>query len=246
MNTRACIWEPHMFRRTIWQSLWPLLHCPSRRPDASVNPSDFIDAFRALSGEHKGISKGHAKGVCAKGEFMPSAGRVYFTGLFLSQAIPALRFSMAGGNPWSPTIRAPRGLGRPVAALPDGGHNVPPWAPPYLAPKSRAFWAVASQRPDSSEAERCCCRISISGCTGLHVRKLEWLAIILRRGATPDDHLPRPAPFYLQNRQGEEIKVGGVKPQDGEEVLTRREIANTPADFYRGASMNGCSRAPFI
>ena len=40
---------------------------------APAQPNDFIEVFAKLFGEHKGIRKGHAKGVCAVGDFTPSA-----------------------------------------------------------------------------------------------------------------------------------------------------------------------------
>ena len=60
-----------MFRRTLALAL-ASLSLPLAAQTPAANPIDFIDAFRALSGEHKGVRKGHAKGVCAEGEFVAS------------------------------------------------------------------------------------------------------------------------------------------------------------------------------
>ena len=67
----------------------------------SATANDFIEVFKQLSGEHPGIRKGHAKGVCALGSFEPSATAQarFDTPLFSEQAPITLRFSMGGGNP---------------------------------------------------------------------------------------------------------------------------------------------------
>lgn len=99
------------------------LALPLAAQTPAAGPHDFIDAFRALSGEHKGIRKGHAKGGCAEGEFVPSdeARTRLASPLFAGPGLPAqLRFSMAGGNPRVPdNARSPRGLAAEFQ-LPDG------------------------------------------------------------------------------------------------------------------------------
>ena len=45
---------------------------PTQAPQ-SASANDFIEVFKKLSGEHPGVRKGHAKGVCALGSFEPSA-----------------------------------------------------------------------------------------------------------------------------------------------------------------------------
>ncbi|PYE34627.1 catalase [Idiomarina fontislapidosi] len=79
----------------------------------SATANDFIEVFQQLSGEHPGIRKGHAKGVCAAGTFQPSATAQarFDTPLFSEDTAITVRFSMGGGNPnANEAANAPRGM----------------------------------------------------------------------------------------------------------------------------------------
>ena len=53
----------------------------------SATANDFIEVFKQLSGEHPGVRKGHAKGVCALGSFEPPQPQARLdTPLFSEQA----------------------------------------------------------------------------------------------------------------------------------------------------------------
>ncbi|QYK02112.1 catalase family peroxidase [Shewanella psychrotolerans] len=100
----------------------------SQMVSAEVQGNDFIQVFEQLSGKHLGVRKGHAKGVCALGDFIPSQEAMPYSSsrLFSGQKIKAnIRFSMAGGNPFADeTARSPRGVGIQFS-LPDGSiHNI--------------------------------------------------------------------------------------------------------------------------
>ncbi|MFT7194806.1 MAG: catalase, partial [Rheinheimera aquimaris] len=104
-----------------------------------AQPNDFIEVFAKLFGEHKGIRKGHAKGVCAVGDFTASAEATarFDAALFSGATLPVTyRFSMAGGNPNVPDYaRAPRGLAAQFN-LPDGSkHNIATLTTPVFGAK---------------------------------------------------------------------------------------------------------------
>src|SRR5690554_3918050 len=81
---------------------------------AQANAQDFIAIFKEINGEHPGIRKAHARGVCAVGEFTPSetAKERFSSALFAPDSVPlTLRFSMGGGNPNADERRGARGVG---------------------------------------------------------------------------------------------------------------------------------------
>ncbi len=80
----------------------------------SASATDFIEVFAKLNGKTPGYRKGHARGVCAAGEFVPSAAarQRFATPLFAVDKAPLImRFSMGGGNPNADERRGARGLG---------------------------------------------------------------------------------------------------------------------------------------
>ena len=104
-----------------------------------AQPNDFIEVFAKLSGDHKGLRKNHAKGVCAIGDFTASqTGTEYFDAdIFSGKTIPVMyRFSLPGGNPMIPdNARAPRGFAAQFS-LPDGSkHNIATLNVPVFAAK---------------------------------------------------------------------------------------------------------------
>lgn len=81
---------------------------------AQANAQDFIAIFKEINGEHPGIRKAHARGICAVGEFTPSATAKerFSTALFAADTVPlTLRFSMGGGNPNADERQGARGVG---------------------------------------------------------------------------------------------------------------------------------------
>jgi catalase len=81
---------------------------------ATASAVDFIEIFEQLNGNHPGVRKGHARGVCATGQFIPdtAAAERFASPLFVGEAPVVIRFSMAGGNPEADErARSPRGIG---------------------------------------------------------------------------------------------------------------------------------------
>lgn len=93
-------------------------------PLPPAGPVELLEVFEQQFGRHPGQRKGHARGFCASGEFVPApAARAFARTPWLAgPTLPVLaRFSMAGGNPQAhEASRSPRGLGLQFR-LPDGG-----------------------------------------------------------------------------------------------------------------------------
>lgn len=94
---------------------------------APVDPQDpnvQIDSLNAVFGKHEGKRGSHAKGFCAKGDFVPEKNLSGFvqSPLFKQKKLDTiLRFSVGGGNPGaSDKSRSARGLAVRMAG---GGDN---------------------------------------------------------------------------------------------------------------------------
>ena len=214
------------------------LALPLAAQTPAAGPHDFIDAFRALSGEHKGIRKGHAKGGCAEGEFVPSdeARTRLASPLFAGPGLPAqLRFSMAGGNPRVPdNARSPRGLAAEFQ-LPDGTlHHLAMLSTPVFGAKDPDSFLglLRAQRP-GPDGKPDAGRIAAYREAHPDIRpQAEWLA----RNPPPWSYATAAYhglhTFYVQTRQGGALKVRWyLQPQDGERGLDDAELAGAPADF---------------
>lgn len=78
-----------------------------------VTPEKLVDSLNGVFGKHAKTRASHAKGVCVKGAFTPSAAAPALSKApFLAAPVPVLgRFSFGGGNPKaSDKAKSPRGL----------------------------------------------------------------------------------------------------------------------------------------
>lgn len=69
---------------------------------ANPDPSKMVDQFEATSGKFDGFRRSGAKGICAVGEFVGSAGgqQISSSSAFSGSTIPVIvRFSVGGANP---------------------------------------------------------------------------------------------------------------------------------------------------
>src|ERR1700747_213083 len=70
--------------------------------DEQVTPNAVIMALEGAFGNHPGMRKNHAKGMCATGNFvgLTEAQQYSRSGIFSGQEIPVVvRFSIGGGKP---------------------------------------------------------------------------------------------------------------------------------------------------
>lgn len=112
----------------------------AQQAPVTANASDFIAVFKELFGTQPGVRKGHAKGVCAVGEFTPSAAAQsqFNSPLFSAAAVPlVMRFSMGGGNPQADErSNAPRGIGVQFQLSDNQVHTLAGLSTPMFAGKN--------------------------------------------------------------------------------------------------------------
>lgn len=152
----------------LFAAVTPTQADPAFDAPGKASAVDFIEIFEKLSGQHPGIRKGHARGVCAAGHFVPDpAVASRFTSPLLQPAVDpvpvTLRFSMGGGNPEADErARAPRGIGVRFE-LPTGeAHQLAGLTTPIFAGKNpqqflgllRINHEIAQGRASSEDRQR--------------------------------------------------------------------------------------------
>lgn len=86
-----------------------------------VSSEQLVDGLQGIFGEHKGMRRSHAKGICVKGSFTPAKDVASFTkSASFSKEVPVLgRFSIGGGNPVA-SDKSKTGRGLALRFDPDG------------------------------------------------------------------------------------------------------------------------------
>jgi len=210
----------------------PLHHAPE-----AATPQDFIAVFRDLFGDNPGVRKGHARGVCASAEFVPSqaAKKRFSSPLFAQSSKVVARFSMGGGNPVADeSAIAPRGMGLRFE-LPSGQfHNLAGLTTPMFAGKNpeqflgllRVSHAVKSGKAKPGDIQAYLQNNpEVAG-------QRQWL----------NDNLPAPTytdasyygvhTFFAQQNDGSQAKFRWqLKPKQGDKHLTKDALDKLPEAF---------------
>jgi catalase len=86
-----------------------------------VTSDQLVDGLQGIFGEHAGMRRSHAKGLCVKGSFKPAADVGAWTkSASFSKEVPVLgRFSIGGGNPKA-SDKTKTGRGLALRFDPDG------------------------------------------------------------------------------------------------------------------------------
>ena len=203
-----------------------------------AQPNDFIEIFAKLSGDHKGMRKNHAKGICAVGDFTASqAGTDYFAAdVFSGKTLPVVyRFSLPGGNPMIPdNARAPRGFAAQFS-LPDGSkHNIATLNVPVFAAKDPdTFLGLLQASAPATDGKPDMAKLTAFKAAHPDTKPLEqWLGSHQPPYSYATAEYFGIHTFYIRGKNGEQTKVRfQLKPQDGIKGLTDAELADKNGDF---------------
>lgn len=206
-----------------------------------ATPTDFIDTFAKLFGEHKGERKGHAKGFCAAGEFsaLPAAKQFSQISWLTGTKVPVTaRFSMAGGNPKAPeNSRSPRGLALQLKS-PNGElqHFAMLSTPVFGAKDPDVFLGLLkSSLPDPATGKPDLAKIqAFRQANPSTLPQAEYL----QKNSPPWSYATTSYfgihSFFLTDSSGVEHKVRWqFVPADGIKGLTDAEIKAPPQDFLQ-------------
>ncbi|WP_371195088.1 catalase family peroxidase [Glaciecola sp. SC05] len=204
----------------------------------SVSANDFIQLFAKLGGEHAGMRKAHARGVCAVGSFAPASDAAQYSSsaLFTLDEVPAqIRFSLGGPNPVADE-REPgtRGVGIQLS-LPDGGkyHITGNNTPVFTGKDPETFFGfLETLLPDENGKPN-------PAKTGAYIAANPSVMPALAYARSN----PAPASFsrsdyfgihtfFFENAQGEQTKFRWhLVPDAGPLGLTAQESASMPSEF---------------
>ena len=220
--------------------------------DEQVTPNAMIMALEGAFGNHPGMRKNHAKGMCAAGSFvgLPEATSYSRSALFSDATIPVVaRFSIGGGDPNAPDAgKGPRGMALEFR-LADGSkqHMTMINAPMFVAMVPKTFLDnLIALKPDPA--------------TG----KPDPAALKQFAATHPDsagmtkfyeEHNPPPSyansaffgihtfKFIDKNNKTTLVKWRLV-PEDGEKELTNAELTSMPHDFLEHALIDRVRQGP--
>jgi len=221
------------------------------QPEAAT-PQAVVNALIGAFGEHPGVRKNHAKGMCATGSFvgLPEAAQYSRSAIFSGAEIPVVaRFSLAGGNPdAADATKNPRGLGIEYR-LPDGTkqHMTMISTPMFFTNMPSGFLDMmlalkpdpATGKPDPAALE------AFADSHADSAGQANYLA----------DHNPPPsyanaAFFGIHTFKfiGKDDKVTLVKwwfePEDGEKQITDEQLKTMPANFLEPAMIARTKQGP--
>jgi catalase len=223
----------------IWVQLLAFVTAASAVQANEDMPEQLIDALNAVFGKH-GVRASHAKGICVKGEFRPTATAKDLTKATpFAMTVPVLgRFSMGGGKPNTPdaTKAAPRGF---ALRLEDAGGShtdlVAISTPMFFASTPDQMLAFLKARAPSADGKPDQEKIKTFAAANPNTT---------RQGAWLSSH-PVPASYAgvnywtvhaytLTNADAKRTTVKfKLTPLAGEAGLTDEEAKARPADFYR-------------
>lgn len=204
----------------------------------TAQPNDFIEVFAKLSGDHKGLRKNHAKGVCAIGDFTASqVGTDNFDAeIFSGKTIPVVyRFSLPGGNPLiADSAKVPRGLAAQFSLTDGSKHNIATLNVPVFAAKDpETFLGLLQASVPGNDGMPDTAKIQAFRMAHPDTQpQVQWLAA----APTPFSYTTTEYfgihTFFIANKHGEKIKVRWhLQPKDGIKNLADAEIALKNANY---------------
>lgn len=202
----------------------------------SATAQEFIAIFKKINGQHPGIRKAHARGVCAVGEFTPSdAAKQRFTSpLFQVGSAPlTLRFSMGGGNPNADERQGARGVGIQFELPNRQSHTIAGITSPVFSGATPNHflgllqWNLKVMRGEAT-------REDIQKFMAAHPSMQP--AIDWNRGRTPSTEYTNANYYGIHafwantNSEAEKFRWQLV-PQNGEQNLTAEQVKSGPQSF---------------
>lgn len=204
-----------------------------------VAPGQVIDALQGTFGSHPGLRKNHAKGTCARGEFVGNSDAVAISrsALFAGKSIPVVaRFSVAGGNPNVPdTAKNGRGMALEFR-LPNGDiqHITMLNSPVFGAMQPKTFLdMIVAAKPDPTTGKPDPAKLTAF--VSSHPDSIA-AAHFFTTNNPPSSYVNSAFfgihTFKFINKQGAVTNVRWqFVPQDGEKRLSDSELKAMPADF---------------
>jgi catalase len=215
-------------------------------------PEAFVDALRAVAGDHPGYRPTFAKGLCAEGTFTatPEAAGLSVAEVFAGEPVPLIvRLSVGGGNPQaSDKGRTLRGMAVRLQP-PDGDelHLVMISAPVFFVRDPADFIPFLEvRRPDPTTGGPDQARIDAFG---REHPETTIQGTYLRSAPVPASYAHAPFwavnTFYFVNDAGERQPARWVvEPVAGVVGLSEEELATGPDEFLADEFRARLERGP--
>lgn len=214
-----------------------------------VTSEQLVDGLQGIFGEHQGMRRSHAKGICVKGSFKPSPDVGKWTkSASLAKEAPVLgRFSIGGGNPVaSDTGKAARGLALRID--PDGTSTdfVMLTVPIFFAKtpeQALAFFAArkagADGKPDPAKVK------AFSDANPDTTKQGAWINARPVPASYADTSYFGIHAFTLTNAEGKAMNVKlKLLPAGGEKGLSDEEAKARSATFLSEEIKERLSKGP--
>jgi catalase len=232
-------------------SAWFALAAAAAEPE-QVTPQAVVNALIGAYGEHPGMRKNHAKGMCALGNFVgtPEAGAYSRSRLFSGESIPVVvRFSLAGGNPKAAdTEKSPRGMALEFR-LPDGSlqHMTMLNTPTFFAAMPKTFLdKMLALKPDPATGKPD--PEALKAFVASHPDNASQAKFLADNNPPPSYADTAYYGIHTFKFIGKDDKTTLVKwrfvPEDGEKGLTDAELASNPPDFLEQALIDRTKQGP--
>lgn len=214
-----------------------------------VTSEQLVDGLQGIFGEHAGMRRSHAKGVCVKGSFTPSPDVAKWTksASFAKEAPVLGRFSIGGGNPKA-SDKGKAGRGLALRFDPDGTSTdfVMLTVPIFFAKTPQqtldffaARKAAADGKPDAAKVK------AFSDANPETTRQGAWIAARPVPASYADTSYFSVHAFALTNAEGKTTHAKfKLSPTGGDKGLTDDELKDKTDTFLSEEIKDRLGKAP--
>lgn len=217
--------------------------------DTEVTSEQLVDGLQGIFGEHPGMRRSHAKGVCVKGTFTPDKDAAKWTkSASFAKEVPVLgRFSIGGGNPKA-SDKSKAGRGFAFRIDPDGTSTDFVWltAPIFFArtpEQTLAFFKARAAgpdgKPDPAKVK------AFSDANPETTKQGAWINARPVPASYADTSYHSIHAFTLTNAEGKATNVKfKLVPADGEKGLSEEELKTKSDTFLSDEVKERLGKAP--
>lgn len=216
-----------------------------------VTSEQLVDGLQGIFGEHAGMRRSHAKGVCVKGSFTPDKDVAKWTkSASFSKEVPVLgRFSIGGGNPKA-SDKSKSGRGLAFRLDPDGTSTDFVWltAPIFFAKtpeQTLGFFKARAAGPDGKPDPA-----AVKAFTEANpdtAKQGAWINARPVPASYADTNYFSIHGFTLSNAEGKATNVKfKLVPKDGEKGLNDEELKSKSDTFLSEEIKDRLGKSPAV
>jgi len=216
-----------------------------------VTSEQLVDGLQGIFGEHAGMRRSHAKGICVKGSFVPDKDASKWTkSASFAKEVPVLgRFSIGGGNPKA-SDKSKTGRGLAFRLDPDGTSTDFVWltAPIFFAKtpeQTLGFFKARAAGPDGKPDPA-----AVKAFTEANpdtAKQGAWVNARPVPASYADTSYYSIHGFTLSNAEGKATNVKfKLVPKDGEKGLSDDELKSKSDTFLTEEIKDRLGKSPAV